>query len=588
MIKKIQIFLFFLITLVPSICYGWTYTFDFENGTSIGVAADQTIGSGRFDAVVTSTGSITFDTVANSGYVKNGTYSAKCFFDDDSADENYSTRAHFYFPNTVAEGAEIWGGVWVRFGQAGDNPSGQDWSWSRQDTSNANVQKMFRIIKRQSDGTPKGMNSIFTQSSAEPYLSLEFAEGRSDQDSPAVALNSGQWHYLEFYFLFSSNSSTGRAKLWIDGVQKINHVKQTMFSSVTKLNDGWFWSTWNGTVPQDQNCWIDDVYISSDARSPVYTGGGGGEDTTDPVIENPSPADEATGVNKDTTVFTIELNDTETGVDTSTFQMMFNDVNVTDQLGFSGNLSNSVAYLTLSGLGLSNSTGYIWEAGSLEDVAGNIVDATVSGSLTTSGSVAANVFHTGDMGDLSNYLTRGNVIALDESGDIVVSINATDRDYAIYDSTSYLEWSIAGAYRSDSYNEEAYADMDIIFDYVDDSNYKQVTLSKDTVDSGIWERVNGDFSQIYSLGSALLVDESEHTFTLSYNNGVLKLITDSTERFSRENITVGNNKLGFGILDNNGIFDAIVITDLAGGSASSNADANVDGDGSFTGNGLLT
>lgn len=579
--------LLFLITFCFLVT-GWSYTFDFENGTpgTVGSQADQDLGAGEFDAVVTATGSITFDTVGNGGYVKNGTYSARCFLDDDSADENYSTRGSFKFPPLdPAEGSELWWAMYIYLGQAGDNPGGGDWSWGRQDTNNAGVQKIFRIIKYLSDGvTGKGMNSIFGQANGQPYVSVEFGDGPSYQDSPAISLSSGRWYYIEVYNKFSSDPAVGKVKMWIDGVEKLSHTKRTMLSTVTTVGstastDGRLWSTWNGTVTQDQNAWVDDLYISNEGRSSVY-GGGGGADTTAPVFTGSDPADGATGIS---TSKTVELNasDNANTIDTTKCRVIFNNSPVTPSYSGTTNITASFSP------SMSNSTNYAWSFGSCEDQDANVM-LTTSGNFTTSGAIAANVFHTGDAGDLSNYTTTSGVQPADESGDVVVSVVATSRSYAAYNTFSYAEFGWSGAFRSDDYNEDSYADLTVIFDYQDADNYKQITLSKDANDSGVWEIVDGVFNQLYSYGVALLEDESEHTFALIYQNGNLSFAVDGSVKFTRSDIIVGNGKVGVGSLNNSGIFDALALTDETQGVESATAGTNIQGSGSLSGNGLIS
>lgn len=545
--------------LLPIILFlfsGWTIFEDFESGTTGQVATVGSLTGGP-------------DTQISTTKAYSGTKAARFYFKTgQSGDENWNARISVNTPTTVlTDGTtEIWMSCWAYYGEAADNPSGEDFSWSRENTAKAPVQKHLRMRwgDSSSPDTNYGWGSIYETSSKAPRGDLEFTSNINifQNQSPTAVMTVGEWRKMELYIKTGSTTSTGRIKMWVDDVLKIDRTVQTIDPNVDRMTEAIIRSVWNGGSPKNQYMWIDDFRMSTDGPSNPS-----GSDTTAPVLSTVDPVDGAEGVATDK-VMQFTITDSQTGVDTSTVRVTFDGNDVTSNLGFSGNLSSSVANLTLSDLSVSAGTTYAWSIGSFEDLGGNLNNVTESGNLTTASASASNVFATGDMGDSDNYTekTSNRWQTVDRSGDIKYGLNTGTYEgieYALYNGQSYTRFDMTGKFTSlEDLGSNSYADLIFIFNFEDVDNMYFFQVNSNASVNGFWKRVNAEPTQLTNPNTAYITDNNEDMFQLKNNNGTVEFYINDVLVDSLSGETIISSQIGFGSQNDQGEFDDIVIQEL--------------------------
>lgn len=539
---------------------GWTIFEDFEDGTTGQVATVGSLTGGS-------------DTQISETYAYSGSKSARFYFKTgQSSDENWNAQIGVNVPTTVVTSGttEIWMSCWAYYGEAGDNPSGEDFSWSRENTAKAPVQKHMRMRWRDSSDPDVnyGWASVYETESKVPRGDLEFTSNINIfQDSPQSAMTTGEWRKIELY-IKAGTASTGQIKMWIDDTLKIDRTTQTIHPNVDRMTYGILRSVWNGGSPKNQYMWIDDFRMSTDGPSNPS-----GTDTTAPVLSVVDPEDGSEGVST-SKVMKFTITDSQTGVDTDTVRVTFDGNDVTSNLGFSGNLSSSVANLTLSDISVSAGTTYAWSIGSFADLGGNTTDTTISGNLTTAAATASNVFASGDMGDSDNYdkKTSSRWQSFDRSGDIKFGLNTSSYEgleYALYNGQSYERFDITGKFTcTDDLVANTYSDLVIYFNFTDVDNCYFFQLNATASVNGFWKRENANPTQLTTPNEALITDNAEHTFQMKNNNGTIEFYVDGTLKDSYTPPSVNSSQIGFGSQNDIGEFDDIVITELTPDSSS--------------------
>lgn len=245
--------LLFLI-IIFCLC-AWTYTYDFEDGVVGNVASSTnnglTLGAGtesKFDNTHTNGGSLSckFNHIIN----------------HDGWNETHLT---INFPDiTIIDGVtEMWGSVDVYFGQASDNPSGNDWSNNQYDPLQADWGKFYRIHKTESDGDNNGYNSIYFMQNGLYRLDNEFTDNVNlFQHQNYTYMPSGEWHTLRMYYKFGTVTAVSR--LWIDNNLVVDRNYPTIDANAYALNLSYFYSYWNGNHPQNQCSWIDNLMLTNE------------------------------------------------------------------------------------------------------------------------------------------------------------------------------------------------------------------------------------------------------------------------------------------------------------------------------------
>lgn len=567
MIKSLLIILFLALNL------NWTYTWTFEDGVS-GQEADSTTGGLLFDADGTP-GNVKFDNAV----VKNGSLSCRFLWDKDDTDsQNWNTKARINIPDvTIVDGTtEFWFAYYTYLGNASQNPSGDDWEWTGQNTGQASVIKQFRWHKTKAGGANALYNSTMLDSSNfTNYGSFENVTSRRYSTTPLV---SGQFYYVEMRWKAGSTESTGEVTIWIDGAMEHDSITKTIEASTLKVEDMIMMSVWNQKVAKDQYQWVDDVYISTDARSPVFAGGG--SDTTDPELASVTPLDGATGIALDLDPFVaFTLTDNESGINTASVNLSVEGFIETGDLQFGNDLSSMTVNLSNSNVDatISNDMTINWAIG-FADLAGNVA-TTQSGSFMTKTAAASSQFGTGDAGNLDNYTkkTPSRWQTVDESGDIIAQINTNTYDFdgeklgenMIYNLGTYREFLITFDARSDEdIVANDYADFAVLFDYVDADNYKAVFFAARLNGNDIqevFEIVSGTRRELHDFNEAMITDNNFNTYSVRYQDSVLTVSKGGVVKFTATNIILlGKNQVGFGSGNDAFSMDDAAITDLEG------------------------
>jgi len=224
------------VLFASGLAFAWTKSADFENGSNGSLAQ----GTSGFDFA----GSQTF---YSNTYAHTGNTSAKMHWT--AGAEGFATEhGEFNFP-IVNSGSEIWARGYFYF------PAGFNFKANP-------VSKFIRIR------TPTGYDSVFfnTDATGNGKLVLSNEPGNYQLDLADSYMSRGVWHCVELYVKLGSS---GRIRIWLDGVLKGDDARDTGASS----SQIYVMTNWNGGSPITQDEYMDDFIITTDRPSQVDSKG---------------------------------------------------------------------------------------------------------------------------------------------------------------------------------------------------------------------------------------------------------------------------------------------------------------------------
>lgn len=256
---------------------GWTINKNFEAGQIGDNAMNDGIGFDGFAQSSVYTGSPTHS----------GNRAIKCVAAQGDKSSN-KWGGQWDHPN-IGKGGQIWYRAWIYF------PLGFDFTASSEGLKNG------RIHVKASNGNHVGYHHDYiSQNSAHGKLyiggsvrgsdnkhvfdnyptwtdaKLRGAKGEDVGPSfPGVAqILRGQWFPYEQYVYFDERPNFGVRRTWIGGVPVFEDLKTaTLHSATDKCDFIYHWTYWNNGSPTDQECFIDDVVITTQTPSLVDVNG---------------------------------------------------------------------------------------------------------------------------------------------------------------------------------------------------------------------------------------------------------------------------------------------------------------------------
>jgi hypothetical protein len=248
------ILLLYLVFTAPA--YSWTANLTFEGGT-IGAPAQG--GNGWTQAGVRQV----FDSFAHSG-----TRSSKVNFVRDGTDQ-WATVAIHTFPSVVNDGGEVWYRAYCYF--PSDFSSGGNIKHMRITNQGAHVSSLF-----------KGGTVTFGSESPDWWCQYRPGAGEDSADCDGsgpfsrfatIPITRDTWVCYEIYVKASATSS-GLARMWINGVLKVDYRGPTLSSAGYNFFQVIHAGTWNvgdgsdsvyiPSYNSEQSIYIDDVIITTD------------------------------------------------------------------------------------------------------------------------------------------------------------------------------------------------------------------------------------------------------------------------------------------------------------------------------------
>lgn len=85
----------------------------------------------------------------------------------------------------------------------------------------------------------------------------------------------GEWATFNLYYRFHATESQSIVRFWRNDVLMLDANLQTLTNSTDYVTEMYVGTYWNGTVPQNQNAYIDDVILSSDIADTETESGSG-------------------------------------------------------------------------------------------------------------------------------------------------------------------------------------------------------------------------------------------------------------------------------------------------------------------------
>jgi hypothetical protein len=140
--------------------------------------------------------------------------------------------------------------------------------------------KFLRVRTETPAGANKGYADVYWQSAgqATTYKFIkEFSPNLwqyfgSTTTHPHIT---GQWVTYNVSILWHSDPAQGRYRVWRDGDLLADLSVTTLSDAADVATAFYLFTYWNGTVPQEQSCYIDDLVITSDRAETVVNAGTG-------------------------------------------------------------------------------------------------------------------------------------------------------------------------------------------------------------------------------------------------------------------------------------------------------------------------
>lgn len=130
--------------------------------------------------------------------------------------------------------------------------------------------KFTRIKTLTAGGANAGLIDIYwhSQNNAEG-TTYKFIKEQVDKwvyfgDSANFPFVSGQWVTFNIHYILSDVPGEGLVRVWRDGSLMVNANEATLTNATDRALDWYLFTYWNGAVPQNQSCYVDDVVITSD------------------------------------------------------------------------------------------------------------------------------------------------------------------------------------------------------------------------------------------------------------------------------------------------------------------------------------
>lgn len=541
----------FLLLYLIIVCCGW-YSYDNFNSLNDGDAASTS-------SILSFSRGMEVDNAQAYGGSGN---SIKCSFNTGS--ENCVEGTLEFADFSVTGGEELWMYMKIR--------TDAGFSWSQTIKSNQdNVIKGLRWRKYQNE-THNGYDSLFfagsdNHTNGRIFADMEYVPSGYGTigkiDSPqAPYITTETWHEVEIYFkMNTSGSANGACSFWYDGNLIRSETNWYTFDDVYSNGNISYikvFSYWNGLPPQEQVCWIDDLFASDEGSFDDVIGGGGGSDTTAPQIANFSPVQDATGVPLTTDIY-FELYDAGDGVVDGLTNLTVEGILETGDISFGGTSANRT--ITLANADISSSLTYnqvINVDWSTSDGT-NASSGSYSFTLESEPAVTTPVFATGDMGNADNYtpLNASRWSVVDEGANAVYKINTTEYssngnypgEYALYkDAVDQFHLTIK--MRSDeNLVSNPYADYCFIINHVSADDFIMIMFNQDSSSCGVWHCYNGEQILLDSREVSLVNDNDFHDVVFDLKNQVLNVYHDEYDGgispvFTVSNFTFGNFRLG--------------------------------------------
>jgi len=246
-----RMLLFICLSLNISQLYAWTRTADFEGG----VVGDFAVAP---NALTTNAGQATF----SDKFKHTGTRALQA--EVQQGKTAYGGRINY--PSALGEGDEVWYRAYWYY------PAGFDFTSSgiglktmristEDSTGNTGHLTMLRSA---TNGTINPGSEVVTQNFYN-FLYANYPGGTTGQ-----VIGTGVWHCFEMYVKFSSVPGNGVYRIWQNGKLVFeDSTNQTLRTSTGNSKYVLIGNYWNGSGPQTQSAYVDDIVITNQKPSQV-------------------------------------------------------------------------------------------------------------------------------------------------------------------------------------------------------------------------------------------------------------------------------------------------------------------------------
>lgn len=250
-----RLLLFIGLSLCISQVYAWTRTADFEGGTT----GSYAVGPNALDARA---GQATF----SNQFVHSGNMALRA--EVQAGNTPYGGKINF--PQPLREGDEVWFRAYWYY------PAGLDFTTTGQGL------KTMRIKTQDSANKGTGHHSIYRSNVSGRILPHSEVMGSVFWDYVFASapygggaygqkkITTGNWYALEMYVKFSSKPGQGIYRIWEDGNLIFEDKNTATFRNSTDVSKyALIGNYWNGSGPQTQAPYVDDVVITNQKPSKI-------------------------------------------------------------------------------------------------------------------------------------------------------------------------------------------------------------------------------------------------------------------------------------------------------------------------------
>ena len=167
------------------------------------------------------------------------------------------------FPNKLYKGDELF----LRFRMY--YPSG----FNHYTSGGGDHIKFFRIRSMHADNSNAGYIDVYwdnkTSSTTLKFIKEGVNKWYNVSNSTDYPHLFDQWITYNVHYILDNDPTKGRVRIWQNNDLLIDQSLSTLLNPEDWAKDFYLFTYWNGEVPQNQSCYVDDIKLTSDSRETV-------------------------------------------------------------------------------------------------------------------------------------------------------------------------------------------------------------------------------------------------------------------------------------------------------------------------------
>ncbi len=129
--------------------------------------------------------------------------------------------------------------------------------------------KFFRIRSMHADDSNSGFIDVYwdnkTSGTTLKYIKEGVHKWHNVSDSTDYPHLFDQWITFNVHYILNDDPAEGRVRIWQNNDLLIDKAVATLEEAEDYAKNLYLFTYWNGEVPQDQSCYVDDIKLTSDS-----------------------------------------------------------------------------------------------------------------------------------------------------------------------------------------------------------------------------------------------------------------------------------------------------------------------------------